>query len=107
MRKRFITSHQEIARPQNESWLNLDRATVVEITSEQEGFPIESALLSGETGGWRAAMPGSQTIRLVFDQPQTLGHISLVFEERETTRTQEFLLRWSADGGRSFREIVR
>jgi hypothetical protein len=52
-------------------------------------------------------MPGSQTIRLVFDQPQTLGHISLVFEEREATRTQEFVLRWSADGGRSFREIVR
>jgi hypothetical protein len=52
-------------------------------------------------------MPGSQTIRLIFDQPQTLGHLSLVFEEVEATRTQEFVLRWSADGGRSFREIVR
>jgi hypothetical protein len=106
MRKRFITSRQE-TRPHGEGWLNLDRAAVVEVTSEEEGFPVESALLSGETRGWRAAMPGSQTIRLVFDQPQTLGHISLVFEERETTRTQEFVLRWSADGGRSFREIVR
>ena len=37
----------------------------------------------------------------------TLRHISLVFEETETTRTQEFVLRWSSDGGRSFREIVR
>jgi hypothetical protein len=31
----------------------------------------------------------------------------LVFEENETKRTQEFVLRWSPDGGDSFREIVR
>jgi hypothetical protein len=30
-----------------------------------------------------------------------------VFEENETTRTQEFVLRWSSDSGNSFREIVR
>jgi hypothetical protein len=57
--------------------------------------------------GWRAADSGTQTIRLIFDQPQRLTRISLVFEEIETTRTQEFVLRWSGDGGRSFREIVR
>ncbi len=51
--------------------------------------------------------PGTQTIRLLFDQPQRLRRISLVFEETETARTQEFVLRWSPDGGRSFREIVR
>jgi hypothetical protein len=33
--------------------------------------------------------------------------MSLVFEEEQTTRTQEFVLRWSSDGGRSFRELVR
>jgi hypothetical protein len=57
--------------------------------------------------GWCAAHSGRQTIRLVFDEPQRLTRISLVFEETETQRTQEFVLRWSADGGRSFREIVR
>jgi hypothetical protein len=31
----------------------------------------------------------------------------LVFEDSENTRTQEFVLRWSPDGGHSFREIVR
>jgi hypothetical protein len=31
----------------------------------------------------------------------------LVFEETETQRTPEFVLRWSGNGGRSFREIVR
>jgi hypothetical protein len=43
----------------------------------------------------------------VFDRPHRLKQISLVFEENETTRTQEFVLRWSSDGGNSFREIVR
>jgi hypothetical protein len=64
-------------------------------------------LVSGETHGWRAANTGTQTIRLLFDHPQRLSRISLVFEETETERTQEFVLRWSPDGGRSFREIVR
>src|ERR1019366_4286152 len=50
---------------------------------------------------------GTQTIRLIFDEPQRLTRIALVFEETETERTQEFVLRWSPDGGRSFREIVR
>ena len=50
---------------------------------------------------------GPQTIRLVFDQPQTLKCISLVFEENEIARTQEFVLGWSSDGGSTVREIVR
>jgi hypothetical protein len=80
---------------------------VVEVTSEEEDYPVEAALVLGETRGWRAAMPGTQTVRLVFDQPQRLRHIALVFEEKQTARTQEFVLRWSSDGGRSFRELVR
>ena len=80
---------------------------VVEVTSEEKEYPVESALILGETQGWRAADSGSQTIRLIFDEPQRLTRISLVFEETVTERTQEFVLRWSGDGGRSFREIVR
>jgi len=41
--------------------------------------------------GWRAADSGTQTIRLIFDEPQKLTRISLVFEESETERTQEFV----------------
>ena len=80
---------------------------MVEITSEDKDYPVESAFASGEAQGWRAAEAGTQTIRLVFDQPQRLKRISVVFEEKEIGRTQEFVLRWSADGGNSFREIVR
>ena len=61
---------------------------IVEITSEEKDYPVEAAFVSGETPGWRAAELGPQTIRLVFDQPQTLKRISLVFEEKETGRTK-------------------
>ena len=80
---------------------------MVEITSEDKDYPVESAFASGDAQGWRAAEAGAQTIRLVFDQPQRLKQISLVFEDKETARTQEFVLRWSGNGGNSFREIVR
>jgi hypothetical protein len=107
MRKRLITPTPETVRSRAEGWLDVERAAIVEITSEEKDYPIESAFVSGETQGWRAAQPGPQTIRLVFDRPQRLKQISLVFEETETARTQEFVLRWSPDGGSSFREIVR
>jgi hypothetical protein len=46
-------------------------------------------------------------LRLLFDKPLSLRHLRLMFREEEAERTQEFLLRWSSDGGRSYREIVR
>ncbi len=107
MRKRLITPTPQAGTPQDEGWLNLDRLAVVEVTSEDRDYPVESALVAGEMRGWRAADSGTQTIRLIFDHPQRLTRISLVFEETETERTQEFVLRWSPDSGRSFREVVR
>jgi hypothetical protein len=107
MRKRLITPIPQAGTPDNEGWLDLGRAAVVEVTSEDKKHPVESALIPGETRGWRAAASGTQTVRLIFDEPQKLTRMVLVFEETETERTQEFVLRWSPDGGRSFREVVR
>src|ERR1039458_8812754 len=107
MRKRLITPSPQDAPFLDEGWLDLDGAAMVEVTSEDKQYPVESALVSGEMRGWRAAGSGSQTLRLIFDKPQRLKRIALVFEETEIERTQEFVLRWSSDGGRSFREIVR
>jgi hypothetical protein len=107
MRKRLITPIPETVRPSPQGSLDLEHAAIVEVTSEAEGFPVELALLTGDSRGWRAASSGTQTIRLVFDEPQQLKHISLIFDEEQTQRTQEFALRWSADKGQSFREIVR
>ena len=107
MRKRLITPTPNAGTPRDEGWLDLDREAVVEVTSEQKEYPVEAALVAGEMRGWRAADSGTQTIRLIFDKPQRLTRIALVFEETNSERTQEFVLRWSADGGRSFREVVR
>lgn len=105
MRKQALTTKQaETAF--DAQWLDLDSIAIVQVTSEQDGYPIEKALI-GEGKGWRAASEGTQTIRLIFDHPQKLTRVSLVFEDAENTRTQEFVVRWSADNGTSFREIVR
>ena len=85
----------------------LSEQPLLKLLRKTRNFPVESAFASGEAQGWRAAMAGAQTIRLIFDQPQRLKQISLVFEEKETARTQKFVLRWSSGGGTSFREIVR
>jgi hypothetical protein len=106
MRKRQISPTTASELPSSSTWLDMEHKALVEVTSEESGFPIESALL-GVEGGWRAADTGTQTIRLIFDEPQRLRRIWLVFEDSENVRTQEFVLRWSSDNGSSYREIVR
>jgi hypothetical protein len=107
MRKRVISAIPQDRVPFDRGGLDLANLGMVEVTSEDQAYPIECALQLGETRGWLAAEPGPQIIRLLFDQPQRLKRIRLVFAEPETQRTQEFVLRWSPDHGRSFREIVR
>ena len=107
MRKRLISPIPPYPSFSDQDWLDVERLAQVEVTSEEVTRPIESALLPGEQSGWRAAQPGRQTIRLIFDQPQRLRRISLLFIETEITRTHEFTLRWSPDGGRSYQDIVR
>ena len=105
MRKRLISQNPQGASPAGQEWLDLEQLARVEVTSEDAGRPIESALVEGQ--GWRAADPGEQTIRLLFDRPLSLRRISLLYREDEQERSQEFVLRWSPDGGRTFREILR
>lgn len=107
MRKRIIAPVEQEAAPLDQEWLDIEGLVEVEITSENAAHPIESALLPGLTSGWRAAGPGEQTIRLLFTQPQPLRRIWLNFKEPSAERTQEYVLRWSPDGGKSYREIKR
>jgi hypothetical protein len=107
MRKRIVGHGPREVAAAEPGWLDLDLLAQVEITSEDADYPIESALIPGTGLGWRAAQPGEQTIRLRFDEPQSLRRIHLMFHEGEQERTQEFVLRWSSDGGQSYREIVR
>lgn len=107
MRKRLISPTPPGARFERDHRLDLSTIAVVEFTSEEKDHPIEAALIAGESKGWRASEPGSHMIRLIFDRPQNLKRISLVFEEKETGRTQEFVLRWSSGREGALREIVR
>ncbi len=108
MRKTILAPSQPIQKVDTTKWLDLAIIAQVEITSEDESYPIESALSPGNTAGWRAAQPGKQTIRILFDEPQRVRHIQLEF--RETTgaqRAQEFCLSSSTNPSGPFREIVR
>jgi hypothetical protein len=107
MRKRVIGHGPREVAAAEPGWLDLERLAQVEVTSEDVDHPIESALIPGMGPGWRAAEPGEQTIRFLFDESLRLRLIHLVFQESEQERTQEFVLRWSSDGGQSYREIVR
>jgi hypothetical protein len=110
MRKQIINvskASESKAPGTSEEWLNLEEIARVDVSSEDPGYPIESAFQPGETPGWRAAQPGEQTIRLIFDQPKALRRIWLHFFEPQVERTQQFTLRWSDSQTGSFREIVR
>ncbi len=107
MRKHMITQGVEKAPEAAHRWLDIEGLARAEITSEDEAHPIESALMPGFGSGWRAAESGRQTLRLLFDAPQKIGLIHLAFLEEAGERTQEFVLRWSADDGRTFHDIAR
>jgi hypothetical protein len=61
MRKRLIKPIPPDPRFQDDKWLNLDRLAVVEVTSEEQQYPMKCALVAGHNQGWRAAEPGIQT----------------------------------------------
>jgi hypothetical protein len=106
MRKRIVPL-RSVEHAPDPAWLDLVPRVQVEVTSEEPGHPIEAALEGQRGSGWRAAEPGVQAIRLLFDTPTPLRHIWLRFHEPSAARTQEFLLRWSSDTGHSYRELVR
>jgi hypothetical protein len=107
MRKQLIGSVSEDLPDSPETWLNVGEIATAEISSEDPRFPIELAFNGKEEDGWRAAEPGQQSVRLVFDKPQDLNRIRLRFTESTIERTQEFSLRWSPKRTNQLQDIVR
>ena len=107
MRKRISSQSQQESPSANTRWLDLEALARVEVTSEDAAHPIESALLTVGATGWRAESPGEQTVRLLFEAPQRLRRIRLLFREEKEARTQEFILRWSPRAESSWRDVVR
>jgi hypothetical protein len=108
MRKSFLSpAPLPSEAPDGREWLKLQELAEVEVTSEGDGYPVESAFTFGAGPGWRAASPGKQRIRLVFDQPQSIQRMRLQFNEPEVSRTQEFTVRWSGGPDEPLKEVVR
>jgi hypothetical protein len=107
MRKRIDTVISEPAPLPPQDWLDLESLAEVHITSEDHTHPIEAALLLGGGSGWRASQTGRQTLRILFNEPQDLRQIHLVFTEEHRARTQEFVLRWSLGDHQPLEQIVR
>jgi len=100
MRKTLLSPTDSSSAGQGYERLDLAQAARVEVSSE-------GALLKDVQGGWRASEPGIQTIRLLFDHPQTIRVVRLVFKENEFARTQEFVLRWLPRGTSAWKDVVR
>ncbi|WP_340121711.1 carbohydrate-binding protein [Methylobacter svalbardensis] len=109
MRKIIINQSAEPPPSSDLDFLDLEHLAQVEFTSERREHPVESALLltADSASGWQAAISGEQVIRIIFDQPRTIEHIVLMFEERQQSRTQEFVLLWLMDNEDAYREILR
>jgi hypothetical protein len=107
MRKKLVSASRDTDAASRHDWLELERVARGEVSSEAEGYPVEGALLNDGQRGWRANEPGIQSIRLLFDHPQTIRVVRLLFKEEESARTQEFVLRWLPEGTGAWKDIVR
>jgi len=107
MQKKIVSIDQQEKRSSEQNCLNLESIATVELTSESADHPIEMALTADLSSGWQAEESGKQMIRFIFKQPQQLNLIRLSFVETAIERTQEYILRYSADEGKSSHEILR
>ena len=107
MRRELVPLIRNTDAASAHNWLELERVVRVEVSSEAEGYPVEGALLNDGQRGWRANEPGIQTIRLLFDHPQTIRVVRVVFKEEESARAQEFVLRWLPEGTDTWKDVVR
>ena len=105
MRKSIVSPSTVAATPISDLWRDLERIARVEISSEDDQFPIEHALGKKETTGWRAAATGPQLIRLHFDEPLNIKRLRLHFVDKAAERSQEFAV--YAGSGPELKEVVR
>jgi hypothetical protein len=105
MRKSIVSPSAVATTPISDLWRDLERIARVEISSEDEQFPIEHALGKKVTTGWRAAGTGPQLIRLHFDEPLNIKRLQLHFVDKAAERSQEFAV--YAGSGPELKEVVR
>ena len=109
LRKHIVKAPQASPVPQPGE-MDIAATATVQVTSEDPAHPIEHVFDTRRGPGgsrWVAAEPGEQTLILAFDTPQTIHQTIVEVEELEVSRTQEFRLSVSHDGGQIYRELRR
>lgn len=106
MRKSILSPDADHASSPSDQWLNLEELASVEVSSEDPLYPFEDALHGAARGGWKAAKPGPQAIRLTFDKPQSIRRIRLEFREDGSERVQEIAL-YAMTTNQARREVLR
>lgn len=107
MRKQIIETSIGGQPTEAYPWLDLTELADLQLTSEDVEHTIENALSLTAAGGWRAAAPGTQIIRMLFKKPQEIRRIRLEFIENEIERNQEFALHYAEANDTASREILR
>src|ERR1700733_6161808 len=105
MRKSIVSPSAAATTPISDLGRDLERIARVEISSEDEQFPIEHALGKKETTGRGGAGTGPQLIRLHFDEPMNIKRLHLHFVDRAAERSQEFAV--YAGAGSELKEVAR
>ena len=87
--------------------LDLSLLATVEVTSQDDLFPIEQAFRPEPALGWRASTPGVQSIRILFHEARPLEAVRLHFVERAAERSQQIFLRLRTRSDSDLREVAR
>jgi len=90
--------------------LDIASCATIAYSSENPAHPVEH-LLDGRSGPgatrWISARPDViEQIVVEFDQPQTISRLVYEVEEAGRERTQEVRVEVSADGGRTYRQLL-
>jgi len=88
------------------NWRDLEKIARVEVSSEDEVFPIEHALSKTPSTGWRASSTGPQIIRLLFDEVVSFRKIQVHIVERAAERMQELTILAGAELA-AMREVLK
>jgi hypothetical protein len=106
----MFRKHVLAASADQRDGIDVAAAATVTVTSEAPGHPVEHAFDGRRGRGatrWVAGEAGDQELTLAFDAPQDIRQVTLEVEEDREARAQEVELAASADGGRTFRVLVR
>jgi hypothetical protein len=90
--------------------IDIAGSATIAYSSENPAHPVEHMLDGGSGPGttrWISARPDTiEHIVVDFDQPQAISRLVYEVEEAERERIQEVRVEASADGGRTYRQIL-